>query len=222
MEAMGAGAEAGQFSWGCRPLAAGLGKQGVGKVQRRVRRAAYQAFMAVDAALGQVDDGLEAGLQEAFAQDAGQTGVTRPHCRNGMGSAGRNRPGQSVKSSSPVRQIRSVTRLSIVTIKYVGLVARLPYSSFFLRWRNSGMARRGGRAAAAGSLYNAAMTSPRFPNRCAAWCWRPTMPASCVSFRLVRPAGGAGAPGRAGRARAEEPHVTFIENALAKAATPAA
>ena len=86
MEAMGAGAEAGQFQLGMQALAAGLGKQGVGKVQRRVRRAAYQAFMAVDAALGQVDDGLEAGLQEAFAQDAGQTGVTRPHCRNGMGA----------------------------------------------------------------------------------------------------------------------------------------
>ena len=86
MEAMGAGAEAGQFQLGMQALAAGLGKQRVGKVQRRVRRAADQAFMAVDAALGQVDDGLEAGLQEAFAQDAGQTGVTRPHCRNGMGA----------------------------------------------------------------------------------------------------------------------------------------
>ena len=62
--------------------------------------------------------------------------------------------------------------------------------------------------------YNAAMTSPRFPNRCAAWCWRPTMPASCVSFPPCSPAGMELVPqGELGVPEAEEPHVTFIENA---------
>ncbi|MNT91950.1 hypothetical protein D3C72_2331360 [compost metagenome] len=78
-------------------LAAGFGKQGVGKVQGGVGGAADQAFMAVDAALRQVDNRLEARAQQPFAQDSRQAGRRGCAFHRGEGGAGRGRPWQSVK-----------------------------------------------------------------------------------------------------------------------------
>jgi hypothetical protein len=91
-------AETCQFKLGMQSLAARLGKEGVGKVQGRIGGTADQAFVAIDAAMGQIDHGLKAWPQQSFAQNASQAGMcwhsTR---RNKKGSTGRNRPGQSVK-----------------------------------------------------------------------------------------------------------------------------
>ena len=91
------GAEAGQFELRMQPLAARLGKQGVGKVQGSVGGAADQAFVAIDTAVRQVDHRLEAGPQQSFAQDAGQAGMGGRSVGWVEECAGRGRPGQSVK-----------------------------------------------------------------------------------------------------------------------------
>ncbi|MNQ97320.1 hypothetical protein D3C85_1129620 [compost metagenome] len=97
MEPLRARPEAGQFQLRMQALAAGFGKQGVGKVQGGVDRAADQAFMAVDAAVGQVDDGLEARSQELFAQNSREAGVRGRPIQRREWRAGRDRPWQSVK-----------------------------------------------------------------------------------------------------------------------------
>ncbi|KAG1247782.1 hypothetical protein G6F65_019979 [Rhizopus arrhizus] len=74
LEALGTGPEAGQLHLRVQPLAPRFGEEGVGIVQGGIGWAADQAFMAVDAAVRQVDDGLVAGAEQPFAQNAGQAG----------------------------------------------------------------------------------------------------------------------------------------------------
>ncbi|EJO33642.1 hypothetical protein QWC_01545 [Achromobacter marplatensis] len=74
LEALGAGPEAGQLHLRVQSLAPRFGEEGVGIVQGGIGRAADQAFMAVNATVRQIDDGLVAWPQQPFAQNAGQAG----------------------------------------------------------------------------------------------------------------------------------------------------
>jgi len=75
MKTLGAGAKARELQLGMQALAAGLGKQGIGKVQGRVGGPADQAFMTVDATVGKIDHRLEPRAQQPLAQDAGKAHV---------------------------------------------------------------------------------------------------------------------------------------------------